>query len=50
MNKKPPLTPPNGEDLGINDKMKDSNKYGLAEVSPWGRFRGALEGCDPESN
>jgi len=42
MNKKPPLTPPKGEDLGINDKMNDSNKYALAEVSPWGRFRGAV--------
>jgi len=36
--------------LGINDKMNDSNKYALAEVSPWGRFRGALESSYSESS
>jgi len=49
MNKKPPLTPPKGEDLGINDNMNDGNKYALAEVSPLVRFRGALEGSYEES-
>jgi len=35
----------------MNDKMSDSNKYALAEVSPpaGGRFRGALESCNEKS-
>jgi len=40
MNKKPPLTPPEGEDLRINDNMINNNKYARIEVSPWGDLEG----------
>jgi hypothetical protein len=43
MNKKPPLTPPKGENWGTNDKMSERKiNYNGPKVSPLGRFRGAL--------